>query len=338
MGFLDTLLFPFEWFVASILVGFEWLLTNLLGMSATSGWTWVLSIVGLVLVLRILLMPLFVRQIHSQRRMQTIQPELMAIQKKYKGKKDEASRKAMQEESFGLYRKHGANPLSSCLPILAQMPFFFALFRMLNTVPAVAAGDRSARGFFTPELAQAMDESTWLGAQLSSSFLHSDDTPAKFLAVVLIIAMSVSTFLTQYQLMRKNMPAAALDNPMARQQKVLLYALPLIFAVTGVNFPLGVLIYWTTTNLWTMGQQFYVIRRMPAPGSPAEKALQERRLAKGKPVEKLQLNTESASEEGAGAGGAAGTAVGTAPRKGQRVQPKSKKRSKGKGSNRPKGR
>lgn len=339
MGFLDTLLFPFEWLVASILVGFEWMLTTFLGMSPSNGWTWVLSIVGLVLVLRILLMPLFVRQIHSQRRMQTIQPELMAIQKKYKGKKDEASRKAMQEESFGLYRKHGANPLSSCLPILAQMPFFFALFRMLNTVPAVAAGDRTPRGFFTAELAGAMDESTVLGAQLSSSFLHSDDTAAKFLAVVLIIAMSASTFMTQYQLMRKNMPAAALDNPMARQQKVLLYALPVIFAVTGVNFPLGVLIYWTTTNLWTMGQQFYVIRRMPAPGSPAEKALQERRLAKGKPIKKMQLSTAAEDEDAPGTTGAGGTAVDTEPRSGQRVQPKSKKRSKGgKGSNRPKGR
>jgi YidC/Oxa1 family membrane protein insertase len=139
--------------------------------------------------------------------------------------------------------------------------------------------------------------------------------------------------------MRKNMPASALDNPMARQQKVMLYALPIIFAVTGVNFPLGVLVYWTVSNMWTMAQQFYVIRAMPAPGSPAEKALEERRLAKGKPVKKLQLSTaadtadgaeESAGETGAGVGGAA-------PRGGQRVQPKSKKKRK-KSSNRPKGR
>ncbi|USQ80085.1 membrane protein insertase YidC [Ornithinimicrobium faecis] len=333
MGFLDTLLWPFTWLVSSIMAGFHWLLTAV-GMQDTNGLTWILVIVGLVIILRLLLMPLFVRQIHSQRRMQLIQPELMKIQKKYKGKKDDISRQKMQEESFGLYKKHGTNPFASCLPILAQMPFFFALFRILNSIPTIADGTKDVPGFFTPELAHAMNESTVLGAHMSSSFLHSDDTPAKILAVVLIIAMSVTTFTTQHQLMRKNMPASALDNPMARQQKVLLYVLPLVFAVTGVNFPLGVLVYWTASNLWTMCQQFYVIRRMPAPGSPAEKALEQRRQAKGKPVTKMQLSTaadagdeESAAEE----------VTPARPQGGQRVQPKGKKRKKA-GSNRPKGR
>jgi YidC/Oxa1 family membrane protein insertase len=335
MGFIDTLLFPFYWFVSAIMVGVEWLLTRI-GMSDTSGWTWVLSIVGLVIVLRVLLMPLFVKQIRSQRRMQMLQPELMKIQKKYKGKKDEASRKAMTEESFALYKKHGTNPFASCLPILIQMPFFFALFRILNTVPGVADGTHDPQGFWSQELAQKMADSDIFGALLTSTFLHDSDTAAKILALVLIVAMSLTTFTTQHQLMRKNMPAAALDNPMARQQKMLLYALPIIFAVTGVNFPIGVLIYWTTTNLWSMGQQFYVIRAMPAPGSPAEKAREERRLAKGKPVDKLQLSTaddEEAVAEAAGTGSGTGATGG-----GQRVQPRSKKRAKSKGSNRPKGR
>ena len=96
--------------------------------------------------------------------------------------------------------------------------------------------------------------------------------------------MSATTFTTQRQLMMKNMPASALDNPFAQQQKLLLYVLPVVFAVSGVNFPIGVLIYWLTTNVWSMGQQFYVIRRMPAPGSPAEKALAERRKKRGKPA------------------------------------------------------
>src|SRR5690606_26983891 len=105
---------------------------------------------------------------------------------------------------------------------------------------------------------------------------------------VLILAMSATTFLTQRQLTRKNMPASALQGPMAQQQKIILYLLPIIFAVTGINFPIGVLIYWTTTNLWSMGQQFYVIRRNPTPGSEAEKALLERRARRaarrGEPV------------------------------------------------------
>ena len=327
---MDTLLWPFTWLVSSIMAGFHWALTAL-GMRDDNGFTWILVIVGLVVVLRLILMPLFVRQIHSQRRMQLIQPELMKVQKKYKGKRDEASKKAMQEESFALYKRHGTNPFSSCLPILAQMPFFFALFRILNSVPKIADGSHSVPGFFTQEMAHSMNDSTVFGAALSSSFLHSDDPAAKVLAVVLIIAMSVTTFTTQHQLMRKNMPASALDNPMARQQKVLLYVLPLVFAVTGVNFPLGVLVYWTVSNIWTMGQQFYVIRQMPAPGSPAEKALEERRLAKGKPVKKMQLTPGPEAEADDSSVG-----TGTAVRTGQRVQPTSKKRKKG--SSRPKGR
>ncbi len=90
----------------------------------------------------------------------------------------------------------------------------------------------------------------------------------------MIVLMSVTTFTTQRQLTQKNMPASALQGPMAQQQKMLLYALPLIFAFSGVNFPLGVLIYWTTTNVWSMGQQFYVIRRNPTPGSEAERDAQ----------------------------------------------------------------
>jgi YidC/Oxa1 family membrane protein insertase len=326
MGFFDTLLYPFWWFNSTIMVGFESLFTAL-GMSESSGWTWALSIVGLVVVLRVLLMPLFVRQIRAQRRMQMLQPELMKIQAKYKGKKDEASRRAMTEETFALYKKHGTNPFSSCLPILMQMPFFFALFRMLNTVPQVAAGEVEPVGFFTRELAIKMNEASIFGASLNATFLHDNDVAAKILAVVLIVAMSVTTFITQHQLMRKNMPAAALDNPMARQQKMLLYILPIIFAVTGVNFPIGVLIYWTTTNLWTMGQQFVVIRAMPAPGSPAEKARQERLRAKGKPVEAVRI---------AEAEGSAPEGDGSAARGGQRMQPRSKKRARA--GNRPKGR
>ena len=88
--------------------------------------------------------------------------------------------------------------------------------------------------------------------------------------------MTATTFLTQRQLMSKNMPADALTGPYAQQQKLLLYVLPVVFAVGGIAFPIGVLLYWTTSNLWTMGQQFYVIRNNPAPGTPAFAAKQER--------------------------------------------------------------
>lgn len=323
MGIFDAILFPFIWFDSAILVGFEWLLTRL-GMPDTSGWTWVLAIIGLVITLRALLTPLMIKQIKSQRRLQMVQPELAKIQKKYKNKKDQASQKAFQEETFALYREAGANPFSACLPILIQMPFFFALFRLLNSAAAVADGRADPLGLFSRELAIKMAESHIFSAQLVSTFLHHDDLSAKILAVVLILVMSATQFITSHQLMRQNMSEEALNSPMARQQQMLIYVLPIVFAVSGVNFPIALLIYWTVSNLWTMGQQFFVIRNMPAPGSPAEQKYRERMARKGREATGIQLKNPNliAEREAASQGE---TAARTS---GQRVQPKSKKRSK----------
>jgi YidC/Oxa1 family membrane protein insertase len=142
----------------------------------------------------------------------------------------------------------------------------------------------------------------------------------------MIILMSASTFTTQRQLMMKNMPASALDNPFAKQQKVLLYLMPLMFVFSGVTFPIGVLLYWLTTNLWSMGQQFYTIRRMPAPGSPAEKALEERRLKSGKEHKKFTIPGLTHDDEPEVVQET--PAIETRPKSGQRQQPKRKKRVK----------
>ncbi|GAA1171825.1 membrane protein insertase YidC [Ornithinimicrobium humiphilum] len=321
MGFFDTILFPFIWFDSAILVGFEWLLTRL-GLPDTSGWTWVLAIVGLVITLRALLTPLMIRQIKSQRRLQMVQPELAKIQARYKGKKDQASQKAFQEETFALYREAGANPFSACLPILIQMPFFFALFRLLNSAEAVSDGRADPLGLFSFELATKMANSEILGAGLTSTFLHDQDTSAKILSAVLIVVMSATQFITSHQLMRQNMSPEALNSPMAKQQQMLIYILPIVFAVTGVNFPVALLIYWTVSNLWTMGQQFFVIRNMPAPGSPAEKKYRERMARKGRDASGIQLKNPNLLKEREAA------SAETQQRTGQRTQPKSKKRSK----------
>jgi YidC/Oxa1 family membrane protein insertase len=275
---MGKLLYPLEYAVAWIMVNFHGLLTTI-GLPSASGWTWALSIVGLVVVIRIILIPLFVKQIKASRGLQLIQPEMQKIQKKYKGKTDPESRQAMTQETMALYKESGTNPLASCLPILLQAPIFFALFRVLNQY----VRHSQAIGPLTAKLASEADNSSIFGATLSSTFMTSgSNVNVKIITVVLIVLMSASTFTTQRQLMMKNMPAAALDNPFAKQQKMLLYVLPLVFAVSGVNFPIGVLLYWLTTNVWSMGQQFYVIRRMPAPGSPAEQALLERKRRKGK--------------------------------------------------------
>jgi YidC/Oxa1 family membrane protein insertase len=173
-----------------------------------------------------------------------------------------------------LYKETGTNPFSSCLPILAQSPFFFGLYRVLDGI----ANDHE-RGVLTPELIESGRNALIFGAPLSDSFLSKTTTLTPYVTVVMIVLMVASQFLTQRQIMMKNMPGGG-DNPMAQQQKILLYVFPLVFAVSGVYFPVGVLLYWLTTNLWTMGQQFYVIRRMPAPGSKAEEAFIARKAAK----------------------------------------------------------
>ncbi|WHP16179.1 membrane protein insertase YidC [Cellulomonas sp. ES6] len=295
MSWFDGLLYPIMVVVAWIMVQFhsffDWI-----GLDPAGGTAWALSIVGLVIVMRIILIPLFFKQIKASRGMQMLAPDMKKIQAKYKGKTDPASREAMSRETMELYRKHGTNPFSSCLPILAQSPIFFALFRVLNSLPQLAAGDypRANLGPLNQQLAAQAESATILGAPLSATFMNATQfgdaaTNVRIVTILLVVAMSLTTFTTQRQLTMKNMPPAALEGPMAQQQKLLMYVFPLIFAFSGVNFPIGVLIYWTTTNLWSMGQQFYTIRRMPAPGSQAEAALKARQAkraaAKGVSIE-----------------------------------------------------
>ena len=135
------------------------------------------------------------------------------------------------------------------------------------------------------------------------------------LAAILVVAMTATTFLTQRQLMSKNMPADALTGPYAQQQKLLLYVLPVVFAVGGIAFPIGVLLYWTTSNLWTMGQQFYVIRNNPAPGTPAFAAKQKRDAAKGLKHGSEPAGTDTVVEQ-----------APEAPRAAPRQQPKKQTR------------
>jgi YidC/Oxa1 family membrane protein insertase len=321
---IDKVLAPLEWVVAWLMVNFHAAL-SFIGLPESSGVTWALSIVGLVIVIRIVLIPLFVKQIHASRRMQLIQPEMQKIQKKYKGKTDPESRQAMTQETMGLYKRTGTNPFSSCLPILLQSPVFFALFRVLNSLTKIASGARQPIGPLDAHLAEQAQRSTLFGASFSSTFVHANGSlSTQIVTVVLIVLMSATTFTTQRQLMMKNMPASAMDNPFAKQQKVLLYLMPLFFAFSGINFPIGVLLYWLTTNLWSMGQQFYTIRRMPAPGSLAEKALEERRIKSGKEHKKFTIPGLSHDDEPEDVQDS--PPAETKSKSGQRQQPKRKNR------------
>ena len=328
---MDTILWPLKVAVAWVMVYIHKFLV-LVGMHDGSGAAWVLSIVGLTIFVRILIMPLFVRQIRASRGMQLMQPELQALQAKYKGKKDPASKQRQQEEMMALYRKHGTNPFASCFPILIQMPIFFALFRVLANLEKVAEGvypGHTSIGPLTAELAGDVQASTVFGAHLSDSFMNTDDMTTKVVTVIMIIAMSATQWYTMAQLSMKNMPESSKnsDNPMIRSQRVMMTVMPVFFAFTGVQFQIGVLIYWVTSNLWTMGQQFYTINRMPAPGSEAEKKFRARENAKRarKGMPSLEEEERAKTE-----------AEGTAPTGGQRAQPVRKNRQK-KGAGRPSG-
>jgi len=262
-GFIMT---PLYYVTSFVLLAFHRLFGGIFGPA--SGAAWVLSIIGLTLVIRAALIPLFVKQIKSSRNMQLIQPKVRELQKKYGH-----DRERLAQETMKLYKETGTNPFASCLPILLQMPIFLALFRLIDQA---AKNPEDERGFMTFDLNTQFGDATFLGAKISDTFIGTDMLSVRLLAAVLVILMTVTTFLTQRQLMSKNMPPDALSGPYAQQQKMLLYVLPLVFAVGGIAFPIGVLFYWTTSNLWTMGQQFYVIRNNPAPGTPAEDAKKER--------------------------------------------------------------
>ncbi len=284
------LLWPIKWLVELVLVSFHTLFTAM-GLQSTSGTSWVLAVVGLVLVVRAALIPVFVKQIKSQRNMMLVQPELKKLQDKYKGKTDRDSRERMAREQMDLYKRTGSNPLSSCLPLLLQMPIFTGLFFVLND----AGNNKPGVGLLTQEMAISFSQAEIFGAKLSDTFFGSDLINVKIIAGIMIVAMTASQFITQKQIMTKNQNPDVQNSQFMQTQKILLYVLPFVFLISGVSFPLGVMTYWLVSNFWTMGQQFLVIRNMPTPGSIAHKEREARLVKKGKI--KLEESTPEAEVE-----------------------------------------
>lgn len=285
-------------------------------------WSWCLAITGLVVLVRICLIPLFVKQIRSMRNLQMLQPEIKKITERYKGDRERASQELMK-----LYKEHKTNPLSSCFPILAQSPFFFALFKVLND-----ASKNKTVGVFDRADVESIDKASFLGADLSDKFVGADTLSVQIVTLLMIVAMSGSQFYIQRMLMTKNMPAASqASNPFMQQQKIMLYLFPIMFAVFGINFPVGVLLYWLVSNMWSVGQQLYVIRRMPAVGSPAYEAMMKRKDKKAS----RKGGSPAGGDDGGGVvmtkpqggGGTGGASGGTAARPPGRQQPQRKTKS-----------
>ncbi|MBN9190644.1 MAG: membrane protein insertase YidC [Microbacterium sp.] len=330
---IGIILWPLKWVVEFLLVAWHAIFT-FLGMGAAEGITWVLSIVGLVIVVRSALIPIFVRQIKSQRKMMEIAPELRKIQEKYKGKRDQLSREAMSRETMALYKKNGTSPVSGCLPLLIQMPVFFSLYSVLSSIKTNAVAGHGGVFWLTPDLTKEFYDAKLFGvASLHESLVDTINfKPAGWEATVaimvtLVVLMIASQFFTQLQIVSKNLSPEAKQGQAYQLQRVMLYILPFAFVFSGVFFPLGVVIYWFTSNLWTAVQQFLVIRNLPTTGSQAAKEREERLARKGKaidangkivPMEKYQAEQQRLLEE-------AEAARAAAPK---RQQPVSKQRAK----------
>jgi YidC/Oxa1 family membrane protein insertase len=218
--------------------------------------SWGFAIILLTVSVRLLLFPLAVKQINSMRAMQKLQPEVKRLQKKYKvdrsmmktdPEKYQRKKQQQQEAMMGLYKEHNVNPASSCLPLLAQMPIFFALFNLLRSETLV------------PELSGA----PWVGINDLTAQLGQGLGTVGWGAAALALCMGATTFFTQRQMQKSN-PTSVMN----QQQKTIMYIMPVMLLVFSWNIPAGVLIYWVTTNLWTMGQQWVMFRRVEDETSP----------------------------------------------------------------------
>jgi YidC/Oxa1 family membrane protein insertase len=242
-------------------------------LDPAGGITWALAIVFLVVTIRLVLFPLFVKQVKSQRAMQELQPEIQKLRKQYG-----SDRQGMATAQQALFRERKVNPLAGCLPILPQIPVFFSLFHVLRRLAPGKDGLYSWDDELTDQAAKA----ELFGAPISSQFDMTGAKETAILAItggsytnirivsfVLIVIMCFTTFFTQKQIMSRSGPV---EGQAATVQKFMLYGMPMTLFVSGFFFPIGVLLYWFTNNLWTLGQQYFILRKLPPPGSDAHKA------------------------------------------------------------------
>jgi len=238
---------------------------------ATSGWTWFLSIVILVVLMRLIMVPLFVKQMHTTRAMSALQPQMAALRKKYKDDKQ-----TLNQETMKLYQEAGVNPLMGCLPFVLQLPLFFSLFSVLRAIAEYTGG--TPKYGLPKAMVEAGRQAKILGAGISDKVLFTGTAHVPLHAKLVILAFVIVSMATTYFTIRQSqkrgmMPAATPDNPMASSQKYMTYIMP-FFALTGLYWQFGLVLYWVTTNVWTMGQQYILGRRYPytppaADGTPA---------------------------------------------------------------------
>jgi YidC/Oxa1 family membrane protein insertase len=239
-----------------------------------SGWAWGLSIVILVMLIRLCLVPLFVKQVNAQRKMAKHQPQLMELRKKYKNDKQR-----LNEETMKFYKENGVNPLAGCLPMIPQMIVFFSLFSVLRFIADWKPGHPLQYGFTEP-VVESAQRTTIFGVHLYDKLLfRTAGSPPLSLHVIIVIVLTVvvsatTTFMTVRQSAKRGLMQTNVDpdNPAASMQKYMQYFVP-FFSLTGLYWQYGLVLYWVTTNLWTLGQQYFMFRNWKTEDVGAEGAL-----------------------------------------------------------------
>jgi len=235
-----------------------------------TGLAWGLSIAVLVIIIRLLLVPLFVKQVHAQRKMAQHAPHLAELRKKYKNDKQK-----LNEETMKFYKENGVNPLAGCLPMIPQMIVFFSLFYVLRSIADWKPGAKLSYGL-TTSVMESAKQAKIFGVHLGDKLLFSHQAVPIHVAVVIVLTVIVSattTFMTVRQTSKRGLMQTNVDpdNPMAATQKYMMYIVP-FFSLTGLYWQYGLVLYWVTTNLWTLGQQFFMFRNWTAEDAAAASA------------------------------------------------------------------
>jgi YidC/Oxa1 family membrane protein insertase len=230
---------------------------------ATSGVTWVLSIALLVVAMRLIMLPLFIKQMHTQRAMTALTPRINEIRKKYKNDKEK-----LNSETMKLYQEAGVNPLMGCLPVLLQMPLFFALFSVLRAIAEYDPPKVPLKYNLTKSFVTNVGKADIFGVQIKNTFLHAPSVHVRVVVAIVVLVSMGTTYLTVRQSMKRGMMPTGPDNPMGQSQKLMAYVMPL-FALTGLYWPFGLVLYWVLTNLWTLGQQYVLLRKYPVGAAAA---------------------------------------------------------------------
>ncbi len=256
---MSTILAPIDNAVAWIITRLFNLFSPVFGL--TSGVTWLLTIVVLVVLMRLILVPLFIKQMHTQRAMTALTPRLTELRKKHKG-----DRETLNAETMKLYQEAGVNPLMGCLPVVLQMPIFFALFSVLRYI-AEWTPKEGLQYHLTRQLIESAQHAKIFGATIADKVLFvkpplTVPLHAKIVIVLVVIISMTTTYLTVRQSMKRGMMPTGKDSPMGQSQKLMAYVMPL-FALTGLYWQFGLVLYWVTTNLWTLGQQYVLLRKYP---------------------------------------------------------------------------